>query len=484
MTEPLATRQFVDDRVVLHFERRLAHPPAKVWRAVTEPSELAHWFPATVDLELRTGAPMRFSEVDPDIEESTGEVLEVDEPKVFAFRWAGDVLRFELIPDGDGCRLLFTHALSGGDLWGDERFAAQHAAGWDACLELLAARIADEPTEPGPTDDWFRRNEEYVEAFGLAEGEVVEDADGSVLRFERILIQSPEEAWAALTGPNGEPEVGDAPPAATTMPTVPAGPVTEVEPGRVLAYEWRNDGKPAGWVRWTVSGRKYACHLVLTHAIPPELAGVRAAMLADWQVQLERFVASLHDVDRPWPEDRVETLRERYDERMGFGALHGRTDGRSELRFERRLRHPVEKVWRAITEPDELAYWFPATVELDLTPGAKIRFDLVPMAQERHDIPDEDMTSYGEVTAVEPHRLFEYTWSGEILRWELEPTRDGCLLRFTTVFDDRADAVGDGAGWQVALEALDAVLDGHPADRSSLFDRADELAEPYARALG
>ena len=46
---------------VLRFERRLAHPPEKVFRAISDPDELRHWFPATVELELRAGAPIRFA---------------------------------------------------------------------------------------------------------------------------------------------------------------------------------------------------------------------------------------------------------------------------------------------------------------------------------------------------------------------------------------------------------------------------------------
>ena len=37
-------------------------------------------------------------------------------------------------------------------------------------------------------------------------------------------------------------------------------------------------------------------------------------------------------------------------------------DGRPALRFERRLAHPIERVWRAVTEPAELARWFVAPV--------------------------------------------------------------------------------------------------------------------------
>ena len=317
MTVPLATKSVDGEgRTVLRFERRLAHAPDKVWRAVTEPSELAHWFPAKIEAyELRPGAPIRFGELDPDIAPTPGEVLEADPPKVFAFRWDQDVMRFELSPDADGCRLVFTHALSGSEMWGDEKFAAQHSAGWDTCLEMLSVHLAGESPDADAMDDWFPRNEEYVEAFGLAEGEIVADADGSVIRFERILIQPPDEAWAALTG-SVDPEVGATPPESVTSPAVPAGRMTEVEPGRTLTYQWLDEDEPAGWVRWTVSGRKYACRLVLTQSVPPELAGRQASMLAAWQVQLERFVAGLHDVDRPWSDDRVELLQKTYAERL------------------------------------------------------------------------------------------------------------------------------------------------------------------------
>jgi uncharacterized protein YndB with AHSA1/START domain len=167
-----------------------------------------------------------------------------------------------------------------------------------------------------------------------------------------------------------------------------------------------------------------------------------------------------------------------------LGTLHTRADGRFELRFERRLAHPVAKVWRALTDPEHLRAWFPASVDMDLTPGAKLQFEPVPKAQARHGLSDEDMTSYGEMTTAEPPRLLEYTWSGEILRWELEPTADGCRLRFTDVFDDRAIAADDGAGWHVALEALGTALDGRDVDRLALFARADEMSKTYACCFG
>ena len=40
-------------------------------------------------------------------------------------------------------------------------------------------------------------------------------------------------------------------------------------------------------------------------------------------------------------------------------------DGRHRLRFERHLRHPIDRVWRALTEPDEIEAWL-ARADVDL----------------------------------------------------------------------------------------------------------------------
>jgi uncharacterized protein YndB with AHSA1/START domain len=46
-------------------------------------------------------------------------------------------------------------------------------------------------------------------------------------------------------------------------------------------------------------------------------------------------------------------------------------DGRPAVRFERRLPHSVERVWRAVSEPAELERWFPAAADWTLAPGEK-----------------------------------------------------------------------------------------------------------------
>lgn len=147
-----------DGRYVLRFERRLPHPPEKVWAALTDPAELTHWFPQDVEADLRPGGKMRFNFRGDEAPPFDGEVLVYDPPRVFAYRWATDVLRWELRADGSGCVLTFT------DTIGEQGKAARDGAGWHVCLEALAARL--DGAVPPPADLWQQVHPDYVSRFG------------------------------------------------------------------------------------------------------------------------------------------------------------------------------------------------------------------------------------------------------------------------------------------------------------------------------
>jgi uncharacterized protein YndB with AHSA1/START domain len=143
------------------------------------------------------------------------------------------------------------------------------------------------------------------------------------------------------------------------------------------------------------------------------------------------------------------------------GTLEKRDDGRAVIRFERRIGHPVERVWAAVTEPDEMIGWWGAG-EVDLREGG--RFDV------RWLNTDEDGNSahmHGTITALEPPRLLEV--SGDIhgvLRFELEPAGDAAtVLRFTSTLElpeeYRTKVL---AGWHTHLDALATALDGGSVD--------------------
>ncbi len=153
------------------------------------------------------------------------------------------------------------------------------------------------------------------------------------------------------------------------------------------------------------------------------------------------------------------------------GTLHT-VDGRPVLRFERRLAHPAEKVWTALTEPAQLATWFPAQVEIDLTLGGKMRFVFAN---------GEGPTLDGTVTELDPPHVLAYTWGDSLLRWELRPDGQGCRLVFTHTFDARDEAAKFAAGWHLCLDALGSLLDGEPVAGSR--DRWAELNEGYVRSF-
>ena len=161
------TYETVGGSAALRFERRLAHPIDAVWSAITEPAELARWFPTTVAVELRAGAPMTFTFPERELPPMSGRVTELEPPCRFAFFWGEDPLLFELDPvaGGAGCVLRFTVLLDARDK------AARDAAGWHVCLDVLEQSLADAATSPrlGPTSEWRAHYEDYAER-GLPTG--------------------------------------------------------------------------------------------------------------------------------------------------------------------------------------------------------------------------------------------------------------------------------------------------------------------------
>ena len=167
----------IDGTPALHFERRLSHPVEKVWLAVTEPAELAHWFPAEVTVDPRPGGAMRFVFADEGLPPGDGEVLALDEPRLFEFTWGDSRFRFELEPtdEGSGCVLRFTHFMAERDA------AARDMAGWHVCFDrmeqYLAGDSASAPTSE-PTSEWRALYEKYVERGVPSGAEIPGDALG------------------------------------------------------------------------------------------------------------------------------------------------------------------------------------------------------------------------------------------------------------------------------------------------------------------
>ena len=163
-----------------------------------------------------------------------------------------------------------------------------------------------------------------------------------------------------------------------------------------------------------------------------------------------------------------------------FGTLERHGDV-SVLRYERHLRHPRERVWRAITEDADLAAWFPTTIEGPRRAGAPLRFSFRQGEAEAFD---------GEMLAFVPPTLMELRWADDVLRFELDDdgggdTGSGCVLRLSVTFTEFGKAARDAAGWHVCLERLSASCDGDGAGAApSGPDRWKELFRTYGELFG
>jgi uncharacterized protein YndB with AHSA1/START domain len=151
----------IDGRPALRFVREYRHPAVRVFALLTDPDELAHWFPARVaPSSWDAGATVTFSFA-ADGDGGAGTVLAHDPPRRVAFSWGGDELWFDVEDLAGGrSRLTFTHLL-------DERdAAARNAAGWDLCLDALA-RAGDGTPDAAPagrTPAWEERYRSYLAA--------------------------------------------------------------------------------------------------------------------------------------------------------------------------------------------------------------------------------------------------------------------------------------------------------------------------------
>ncbi|HVQ31388.1 MAG TPA: SRPBCC family protein [Vicinamibacteria bacterium] len=148
--------------------RDLSHPPAKVWKALTDPEELREWAPFDSDQNLGTVGTAKLSTVGaPTTLVSETQVKRADAPRVLEFNWGGQDIRWELEPRGDsGTRLTLWHNI-------DRRYISMGASGWHICFDVLARFLAGRPVgrtvgpEAMKVEGWQRLNAEYAQQFGV-----------------------------------------------------------------------------------------------------------------------------------------------------------------------------------------------------------------------------------------------------------------------------------------------------------------------------
>ena len=194
-------------------------------------------------------------------------------------------------------------------------------------------------------------------------------------------------------------------------------------------------------------------------------------------------------------EEAGSRLNRLYRERTASGE-RGQADAglarfinRRTLEFVRTYPHPIERVWRAITEPKELARWFIPTTTWDFREGGAYRFH------------DDDFA--GEIATIDAPRFVRFSSRatqgqelGSFFQYELTPVAGGTRLRFVQYVapgrtwdmhpEGRRDvpwAGGNLGGWHEFWEALGAHLDGVSADSRMPPTRMSELVADWVRKV-
>lgn len=300
--------QTIDGYPALRFDRHLAHPVERVWRAVSNSAELARWMPAAADWTPERDEIFELGGL-------TGQITELDPPHVIAWTFAGQVFRFELHPEENGCGLVFTHVFD------ETTPAAQTAAGWECYFDQLDAHLAGEYLSEQRTHEPIgERHERYAAKFGLdpAPGRAFIASldfrgltleDGPVLRLERRYDQPIDRVWRALAEPE---ELRHWFPGELT--------VRHSAPPHVLTGTWHGDGT----LRFELRPDGQGCVLVFTHTFTDRDQAALAA--AGWDRCFARLDALLADQTMSeaaaltaWPE-----VHERYAATWGIDPDIGR----------------------------------------------------------------------------------------------------------------------------------------------------------------
>ena len=148
------------------------------------------------------------------------------------------------------------------------------------------------------------------------------------------------------------------------------------------------------------------------------------------------------------------------------GTVERTDDGRYLISFERRLAHPVGRVWQALTTPDELIGWW-GEAEIDLTEGGQ--FNVRWLNTDEH---GNAATMHATIAKLVPERLL--VLDGDMhgrLRWELTPDGEGTRLSFRSTTSLEPDFLTKvPAGWHFHLDALARHLEGGETDLVEIPD--------------
>ena len=163
------------------------------------------------------------------------------------------------------------------------------------------------------------------------------------------------------------------------------------------------------------------------------------------------------------------------------------------VEYTRTYPHPIERVWKAITDPAEMSIWF-----------SRIQFD-ARLGGEYRALWEEPSMFKGVITAFEPPRLLRFggPHPGADAHWqfELEPVEGGTRMVFVQCIPPGHDTLsrwpldppesapdtpwrpGTLAGWHIAFDNLGDVMNGLVIGSHLPATPFSELAASWTRKM-
>ena len=158
---------------------------------------------------------------------------------------------------------------------------------------------------------------------------------------------------------------------------------------------------------------------------------------------------------------------------VNLGKLTKHQDG-YQVKFERVFHHPIEKVWRAVTDTKILKIWF-TDIEMDFKVGGKMTIWFQDAAR---------TATYGKIIEIDPPERFVFTWEDELAEWNLFAIdKYSCRLKLTysKLSDEYAASIP--GGFHVLLDQLETVLGGrtepYPFGREEKNPRNEKIQAMY-----
>ena len=137
------------------------------------------------------------------------------------------------------------------------------------------------------------------------------------------------------------------------------------------------------------------------------------------------------------------------DRPVADGTVEQAPDGSTRIRFVRRLPHPIDRVWEALTDPAEL-----------------------------------DPPRFLEIAATWGTTGTRDGGTRTTLTWELEQAGDHTVLSFTNTLPIATQELTTPAGWHLHLDALERTLAGNEVDIAHPEPIFDPIHRAYEKKYG